>query len=108
MIHIPFRALELLGSPVVYVYRLFKKDVPVTIQYVTEDPQQHPLVTEICQVLASGGIRNPDCDPVNPEKEELFKEATSAWTVQDKNGVKWKRATQGIYTRTVHGDHTVY
>ncbi|KAL0142701.1 hypothetical protein V8B55DRAFT_1563177 [Mucor lusitanicus] len=95
MIHIPFRALELLGSPVVYVYRLFKKDVPVTIQYVTEDPQQHPLVTEICQVLASGGIRYPDCDPVNPEKEELFKEATSTWTVQDKNGVKWKRATQG-------------
>ncbi|GAN03923.1 hypothetical protein MAM1_0051d03379 [Mucor ambiguus] len=97
MIQVPFSALQFLGSPVVYIYRLFKKNTPATIKYSTEtsEPQQHPLVREICQVLASSGIHYPDCDPISAEKEEIFKRTTTTWALQDKNGVKWKRVAEG-------------
>ncbi|KAK4519978.1 uncharacterized protein ATC70_010222 [Mucor velutinosus] len=97
MIQAPFSVIQFLGSPVVYIYHLFKKDVLASTRYSKEKskPQQHPLVSEICQVLASGGIHYPDCNSVSADREEMLKETVSTWTVEDKNGVKWRRVSEG-------------
>lgn len=100
IIQVPFSVIQFLGSPLVHVYRLFKPEVPATARYSQEasTPKQHPIVTEICQVLASSRVYYPGCVPVSADRDEMFREMTWTWTwsAEDENGVKWKRVTEGI------------
>ncbi|KAG1066450.1 hypothetical protein G6F42_026661 [Rhizopus arrhizus] len=97
VIQAPFSAVQILGKPFISVYHLFKLDIISSKKLLKEAPapNQPPIVTEICQVLASSGIHYQDCSPTSPENEEQFKETASAWTVEDKNGIKWKQITEG-------------
>ncbi|KAL9552197.1 hypothetical protein PS6_004590 [Mucor atramentarius] len=97
VIQAPFSAVQIFSKPFISVYYLFKSDIISSKKLLKEAPapKQPPIVTEICQVLASSGIHYQDCNPASPDNEEQFKETTSAWTVEDKNGIKSKQITEG-------------
>ncbi|KAL9537533.1 hypothetical protein MBANPS3_011696 [Mucor bainieri] len=96
LIRIPLATLQYITSPFVYIYRLFKKEAPIVdLPETPVEPEEDPLITEICRVLASSSIHYPDCEPASAEQEKTFTETTSTWSAEDQNGVKWKRVTEG-------------